>query len=377
MKQPHPRSASSGTCDEKIKFAQSELQMLVKEEVHNAVKQNNIKLQVLAETIQQVQRDMDIEGSIQQLEARVEKITHRAERVLSAMKSEKKFRRLLTSVVDEEVVIIDCDDKTVPKKKFKSGIGKKKSCILDLTETTAEELKSQKEAVMTALANLCKMRSPSPQPSPSQPPTVESENAQIKEEPVSPCRSSSSPHTNPATESTLTYICKTQPFPTPEREPPTMQMKKSMVPGCSNDSLQTNPNKNELSYPPLPMNPFPSNLPMTALSYNIPSKLTVSLAFIKMPASISVMWNGNEKELSQPPMESYSVFLTVEKIKGSDVFPEWRLLGNVAARSLPQYITITKYKPGHKLCVAVAGKDIFGRYGPYSDVVNAVLPQLS
>ncbi|XP_077590716.1 activating transcription factor 7 interacting protein 2 [Stigmatopora nigra] len=377
MKRPHPRSASSGTCDEKIEFAQSELQMLVKEEVHNAVRQNNIKLQVLAETIQQMQRDMDFEGSIQQLEARVEKITHRAERVLSAMKSEKKFRRLLTSVVDEEVVIID--DETVPKKKIKSEIGNK----LDVAETTAEELNSQKEAVMTALANLCKMRSPSPQPSRTQPPSIESEppNAQIKEEPVSPCRSSSSPHTNPATESTLAHLCKTQPFPTPEREPcgkpPTMQMKKSMAPGCSNDSLQTNPNKNELSYPPLPMNPFPSNLPMTALSYNIPSKLTVSMAFIKMPASISVMWNGNEKELSQPPMESYSVFLTVEKIKGSDVFPEWRLLGNVAARTLPQYITITKYKPGHKLCVAVTGKDIFGRYGPYSDVVNAVLPQLS
>ncbi|XP_057672956.1 activating transcription factor 7-interacting protein 1 isoform X2 [Corythoichthys intestinalis] len=353
MNRPHPQSDSSGICVEKVKFPLSELRMLVKEEVKNAVKQNNTKLQVLAETVQQLQRDMDYEGSIQTLEARVEKITHRAERALSALKSEKKCRRLLTSFVDDEVVIIDGEDETRPQKKYKR---RKSKTNVDITEATIEELNAQKEAVMNALKNLCRM-APTPRPLT---PESEPRTTQMKES-VFPCHSSSPPHKNPAVKSTSADICKTEPLPAPVSEPATLQIKESVSQCCSNDSLQANPRKKEPSYPPLPINPFPSNLPMEALSYNIPPKLTVSLALIKLPPSLSVMWTGNENELSLPPMENYSVFLTVEKIKGSGVFPEWRLLGNVAAKSLPQYITITKYKPGYKLCVAVVGKDSFGR----------------
>ncbi|XP_061703309.1 activating transcription factor 7-interacting protein 1 isoform X2 [Syngnathoides biaculeatus] len=233
------------------------------------------------------------------------------------MKSNKKI--LLPSFRNDEV-IIDCDDETVPHKINKSR-GNKKGQEKN-KHVMERDFSTQKQAIMNALADLCRTLPP---------PTSESENTQGKEQSASP--------------------------------------------GHSTNPQHTNPQQRELPYPPLPENPFPSNLAMEALSYNIPQKLVVHLALIKEPVSLSVMWNGEEKAVCQPPMESYSIFLTMEKVKGSRVFPDWRLLGNVVAKSLPMYISIKNYKTGYKLCFAVVGKDIYGRYGPYSEVVSAVVPE--
>ena len=70
----------------------------------------------------------------------------------------------------------------------------------------------------------------------------------------------------------------------------------------------------------------------------------------------------------------HSVFMAIEKHKGSGVFLEWKTLGIVKAIPLPMCVMVSKFKPGFKACFTVVAKDIFGRYGPYSKIIPAVIP---
>ncbi|KAM9783874.1 uncharacterized protein atf7ip2 [Syngnathus typhle] len=291
----------------------------------------NIKLfqsEDLTKSVQHLQHDLDYERAIQKLEKRFEKISKRAERALTALRLNKKS--LLLPCDDDDVIMIDCDDELVPHTAEKSSRKEERengnNDVLDTTEIQ-KELNQTKEDL---------------------------------------------PHIM----NTLTEECDSQSASSSKSEPPTTPMNEESISSCHGNNIQqTNPQQIDSGYPPLPINPFPANLTMEALSYNIPHKVSVQLALIENPPSLSVMWTAEEIKLSLPQMQSYSIYLTMEKVKGSGILPDWKLLGNVPAKSLPMWVTVTKYKKGHKLCVVVVGKDIFGRYGPYSDVVAAVVPE--
>ncbi|KAF3700370.1 Epithelial membrane protein 2 [Channa argus] len=231
MKRLPSSPASSGASEQKIGFSQSEVQKLIKEEIHSAIKSNETKLQGLIESVQQLACGVDCDRSIHKLEARINMVTKKAEAALAYLTRTQK-KTPLPSLVNVHVIGEDSGDdlvNTTPQNKKSMNSMDKDGELLQMMETTKKALK--------------RMR-------------ADNEGA-------------------------------------------------------------------------------------------------------KLPSTLA---------------QRSSVYMTTEKVKGSGVFPDWKIIGEVKAITLPMCVMITKYKLGHKLCVAVVGKDTFGRYGPYSKVVSAAIP---
>ncbi|XP_071330243.1 activating transcription factor 7-interacting protein 2 [Trachinotus anak] len=363
MKRLPSMSTSPGPSNKKIKISQSEVQTLIEQEVHSAVKKNETRLQGLIETIQKLDNGFDYECSIQKLEAQINMVTKRAEAALSYMKNTQK--KNLHSPLEHNINISRV--KSVEQKmETTSQIKKSMDCmdkngelfqIMETTKTSLKKMRADNEALMAVIADLKEKSSP-----PVHTPYSSSEckehvgvTKKKKEE-------------EEQQKESYNEKCK---FKKPEAETEKVEC---LSPGASDIPKHTGSEKDKLSYPPLPSTTLPSVLNMEAASYNVPQRPEVHLALIREPAGLSVLWRVEAEDPSAPPMDSYSIYMTVEKVKGSSVFPNWNLLGEVMAIKLPMCVMITKYKPGHKMCVAVVGKDIFGRYGPYSKVVTAAIP---
>ncbi|XP_070779706.1 activating transcription factor 7-interacting protein 2 [Enoplosus armatus] len=357
MKRLSSRPASSGASEKNVKFSQSEVLTLIKQEVSRALRKNETKLQGLIETIQQLDQGVDYKSSIQKLEARINTATKRAEAALAYMTKTQKKSPLPPRVnvgtirphsKDEAVQTESQIDKKSVECMDKSG------AFFQMIETTKKELKklhADNEALTAAITDL----------SEEPPPMVLT--------PYGSCECKE-----------VARVIKKEPEDQQEKENNVEEPKAERVrverlsPGNSNDGKHTDSKLEELSYPPLPPTTFSPILNVEAASFSIPQRPEVHLALIRNPAGLSVLWNVEKKDPSAPPMESYSVLMTMEKVKGSGVFPTWKTLGEVTAITLPMCVMISKYKPGHKVCVAVVGKDKFGRYGPYSKVVTAAIP---
>ncbi|CAK6963318.1 uncharacterized protein LOC128379220 [Scomber scombrus] len=438
MKRLPTNSTLSGASNKKIKISQSEVQTLIEQEVRSAVEKNDTKLQNLAEAIQRLNGEFDYETAMKKLEARVKMVTKRAEAILANItKTQKKTP--LASHDNVDVRRTYSEDETMEAvshidKKSTDCIDMSRD-VLQMMETTKGALKkmrADKDALTSAIADLSD-ELPLPLP-----PHASSEftgrHRRIKKEPddfkefnqlkepksvrvKQECFShddsysfkqtglKQSPlpshvtvtiertHSEDETMETMSHIgtdcadMNKDVFQENEnkfeefmklKEPKCEGLKQECVsPGDGNCSQHTDSEQeeDEVSYPPLPTPTFPSVMSIEAASYNMPKRLLVHLALIKQPAGLSVLWNVEEEDLSDPPMDSYSIYITMEKVKGCGIFTNWKTLDEVRASPLPMYAWIPKYKPGYKMCVAVVGKDKFGRYGPYSKVVTAVIPE--
>ncbi|XP_040917613.1 uncharacterized protein atf7ip2 isoform X2 [Toxotes jaculatrix] len=299
---------------------------------------------------------------ISQSEARMKTLTKRAEAALAyATKTQKKsphpslvnMDANRTGPEDETMETISQVDKKCTDFMDKSGD------LFQMMETTTKvlmKMRTDNEALTAAIANL-REKPPPPLLAPFGSPECKGPIRFVKKEPEEEQKENS------------TNKCKRL-----EESKAEMAKVQRVSPSNSNIPRHTRSEKDKLLYPPLPSTTFPSTLNMEAASYNIPQRPEVHLALIRNPAGLSVLWKVEEEDPSAPPMDSYSIFMTTEKVKGSSVFPNWNLLGEVTAITLPMCVMIRKYKPGHKVCVAVVGKDKFGRYGPYSKVVTAAIP---
>ncbi|XP_054463347.1 activating transcription factor 7-interacting protein 2 isoform X3 [Anoplopoma fimbria] len=356
-----PDSSSAG--DKKMKFSQSEVQTLIEQEIQTAVKEKETKLQGLIETIQQLDRSVDYESSIQKLEARINTVTKRAEDAITFMtKRQKKSPppslvnvKIMRSDSEEETMeTVSQADKKDTDRTEKSGVFSK---MMENTKKALKKMHDDNEALKDAIADLGEGLPP-PVLTPYGSPEGKGLVGVSKEE----------PEVKPEIQNSVKE-------PKQCEEPKSAKLEVDSLPFRESSSPKhTDSEQDKLLYPPLPSKSFPSILNMEAASYNIPQRPQVRLALIRNPAGLSVLWNVEEEDPSGPPMGTYSVFMTVEKVKGSDVFPDWTV-AEVAAKTLPMCLMISKYKPGRKVCVAVVGKDKFERYGPYSKVVTASLPE--
>ncbi|XP_023128309.2 activating transcription factor 7-interacting protein 2 isoform X2 [Amphiprion ocellaris] len=420
MKRLPSTSASTGT-DGRIKISQSEVQALVKQEVRSAVRKHEARLQSLIETFQQLDNGLNCEKSIQNLEARINRVSKKAEAAISYV-TKTQMKCPPPCSVNDDIISIDSEDEsteTTSQNEKSRDSAARTGEVLKMMKTTKKALKEVHgfyEALTTAtedfkknippvftshngleckesMKNQLKKSTRNAELKQEQPPPVCSRSRSheykktIKKEPEESAGSEDlqkyhppvhAPNDSPGW-SGFVKVIKEEPEDPQTREnnnekfeePEAKKMKVEYVPSHTDgDTVQRG-----LSFPRLPDPTFPSVLSMEAASYSIPPKLEVQLALIKNPISLSVLWKLAEEVPSPPPMDSYTIFLTMEKTKGSGIFPDWKVLGEVKAIELPMCVLIRKHKPGHKVCAVVVGKDVFGRYGPYSAVATAAIPE--
>nr|XP_040046956.1 probable serine/threonine-protein kinase kinX [Gasterosteus aculeatus aculeatus]XP_040046957.1 probable serine/threonine-protein kinase kinX [Gasterosteus aculeatus aculeatus]XP_040046958.1 probable serine/threonine-protein kinase kinX [Gasterosteus aculeatus aculeatus] len=448
----NPAAASSSAANKKMKCSQLEVQTLIEQEVRAAVQGRESNLKGLIETIQQLDCAEDYESSIQQLEARISRLTRKAEAAIAFMTKEQT-KSPLPSLVKIQTNRADSEDEAMevtPQPSEKSKC-RKLFQIMENTKKALNKMQVDNEALKGAVADSSEEQPPpvlSPYGSPNCKENVmavtkesgikhEIQSVETKQEEPLKCEEPKQGEEPEQGEGPLKceepgqvegplkceeprqeedpgqgeepgqgegpLKCEEpdqreepgqgeRPLKCEEpeqgeepgqgEEPKASSVKVEFLPlreGCSLECKvsekvsEVSEKGHKLLYPPLPSINFPSSLKIKAASYNIPHRLQVHLALIRNPAGLSVLWNVDDEDPFGPPMDSYSVFMTVEKVKDSNVFPEW-IRADVEAKPLPMCMMFSKYKPGRKVCVAVVGKDAFGRYGPYSKVVTAFLP---
>ncbi|XP_063760325.1 activating transcription factor 7-interacting protein 2 [Eleginops maclovinus] len=358
MKTLFAKSDSSGPADKKMKLSQSEVQRLIEQEVQTALKKKENKLLGLLGTIQELDESLNYKSSIQKLEERINTVTKRAEAAIAFMTQKESPGPSLNDVnlKRADTVGKKMEIPTVDKKGIESMEANEE--LLNMMKSTKRALTKMQEDNESLKVAIADLREELPFPSTNGSPASEGTQILIKKEPDH-------------------VVEKIKVEETKQCEEPTAKRVKaeSLSPDHSSRPKQTDTKQDTLSYPPLPLKPFPPVLSMEVASYNIPGRPKVDLAFIKNPATLSVLWDVEDKGQPAPPMDRYCLFITTENVKGSGVFPSWTALGEVAAIPLPMCVMLSKYKPGHKVCVAVIGKDKFGRYGPYSKVVSKAIPE--
>ncbi|XP_014876460.1 activating transcription factor 7-interacting protein 2-like isoform X2 [Poecilia latipinna] len=391
-----PVSGPAEAGDMRLMISQSEVQALIEQEAHKAVANKERQIESMIQRIQDSNDEASFETSIQKLESRIEAIARRAEVALSYLASIQK-QSSPSSAGDADILgkgpqrdpleAASQTDTMRTNREAESGE------LLKMMETTRNALKNfraDNETLTTALANL---EDPPPVLTPRCSPVATerkicgqknqwSSNEDLCEKPppppcLSPCDSKEHKVASIKTEAADSRNENQDYFDEP--------MAKRLKEEASSPGHSSSPALSDLEgiestkedmfvYPPLPNTPFPAVLKMEAASYKMPPRVDVNLAFIRNPTRVSVLWNVEDEDPSLPPMESYTILLAMETFKGSGVFLKWDTYDKLQAKSLPMCALINKFKRGHKLCAAVVGKDIFGRYGPYSKVVTAILP---
>ncbi|XP_045070284.1 activating transcription factor 7-interacting protein 2 [Coregonus clupeaformis] len=352
-------------------FSKYEVQGLLQQEVHSAMKQSESKMESLLERVQLLECEPKYDLAIRKLEAHIKKVKRRGDAAISYVRmlgtpggtlthnqrmlgsgsvdlTETETERGLSSV---DINRSDSDEED-RKKKSVDGFWQKM-----MSNKKAPDRKTEMER------NGEKHSSPPPTSPPLSPvlfpqvPKVEASAVPVTGPPVM----SPAPEVPVKTESAVKMENSVKTEDSSSSSPP--------VSPRLPVALRVPPTQSELLFrlPPLPPTPLPPSLPLEAASHSIPQKPLVHLARIRNPSPCLVIhWRVTEEDPAAPDMDSYSIYIS------QDSYPSWRNVGVVKALALPMAVTVTKYQSG-TTNVIVVGKDRYGRYGPYSDVQTVVL----
>lgn len=334
---------------------------MVEAQVNSVMKKKEGMLDSLINTYQQ---QLDQGASLKKLETRMMTVTEKAEKVLAHLNEAPTPPFLSpTSAVSAPTppladTTVGCSHLEVKNVRTLSqtSLSAEDASVSEFMENTRkqfERLHAENAALKAAFEDIRERTTPSP--------TIRRQTGvieglaklmHIKKEPVDPPE-------DICAQTTMPMKRTKEEFLSPEADRNAKRIKSEPV---------------EMPYPPLPQLPIPECVPSEAARYNLPPRLKVDLALIKNPSpQLSVVWSQEVSDYCGPPMDTYSVFFTAEQVSGCGFFEEWQNLGEHSASSLPMFSLIPEYRPGHKICVTVVGKDRFGRYGPFSKVACAYI----
>ncbi|XP_058851696.1 activating transcription factor 7-interacting protein 2-like isoform X2 [Acipenser ruthenus] len=121
--------------------------------------------------------------------------------------------------------------------------------------------------------------------------------------------------------------------------------------------------------PPLPETAVPPDLPAAAASFNMPQKPEMKVAKIENPKGVGILWDLSQVDTRVASIQNYCLYVLHENANVRKL--RWSM-GFIKAIQLPMCCRLIKLNPG-RYHFAVVGKDIYGRYGPYSDIQSTTV----
>ncbi|XP_057201137.1 activating transcription factor 7-interacting protein 2 isoform X3 [Triplophysa rosa] len=334
------------------KLPRTEVEKIISEKVKNAVELSDHRMKDLMERIGEVKNEPRYDARIKKLEAHILKIKRRGDAVFTYIRKLRSLgifqnqslsssstaapgqplrfisgaepisrmsRGSVSSGCSVSPADNDCDIAALrrPRKGFWESVRSKKQ-VVDLTEDGSAG-KPCEETLVTEPSDQSQQKmevSEQPKPSSKPPTPIKAESQCVKEE------------------------------------------------DSSSGQLDEEDWHSKLS--PFPDTPFPKELPLAAASHNLPQKPIVKLARIGRVREIGIAWNVDVKDPHAAEMDRYYIYVANEQKNGT--FSAWKCLGVIKAMPLPMACKVSDCKGDKRLCFIVVGKDIFGRYGPYSDI---------
>ncbi|XP_058272481.1 activating transcription factor 7-interacting protein 1 isoform X3 [Hemibagrus wyckioides] len=326
------KSSAAGT------FSTAQVQELISKEVQSALEQSDKTMKALMERIQEAESEPKYDTRLRKLEAHIRKVKRRGDSVFADLRKRRSL-----DVTQDQNLIPTPEIKTKEKSRTSSANGGiSGSSTSGDVASEGGAARKPKEGFWQSLR-------------------TKNQVVDLTDDEEAVCRQNGTKIIDsPQTSSQDDVDSRPSPLEAPEIPRPLMLKKKTPEVQEAEASLLSR-------LPPFPHTPFPHQLPAAAASKSMPQKPVVKVAAIKNPRGIALLWNVEEEDPDAAAMDCYYIYVTQQRSDGT--FSKWKTMGVIKAMPLPMACRVAAGSSRDKtLCFLIIGKDMYGRYGPYSDV---------